>query len=178
MSSSRLDSTRLDSTGLDTSRDTSRSRVPASVRVLTLILGMLVIGAIQGGWAMVANPEDPLGMTTAFLDGTPVDSYFWPGMFLLGIALASLTTIVGLVFGWRWAWAAPIERAVGYRWPWLGAVATGGVLLVFEIIELFMVPFHPVMHPLVIGLSIVIIGLAFTPSARNHLGAGSLRVVE
>jgi hypothetical protein len=46
------------------------------------------------------------------------------------------------------------------------------------LIELFMVPFHPVMHPLVIGLSMVIIGLAFLPSARHHLRAGSLKVVE
>jgi hypothetical protein len=177
MSSSRLDS-RLDSTRLDASSHTSRARVPASVKVLTLILGVLAIGAIQGGLAMVMNPEEPLGMTTDFLDGTPVDSYFWPGMFLLGIAIASLLTIVGLLFGWRWAWAAPIEAATGHLWPWLGAVATGGVLLVFEVIELFMVPFHPVMHPLVIGLSMVIIGLAFLPSAQHHLRAGSLKVVK
>ena len=94
--------------------------------------------------------------------------YFWPGMFLLGIAVASVITIGGL-FGWRWPWAARIEAAVGYRWPWLGALSIGAVLLVFEIIELFLVPFHPVMHPLLIAASLAIIGLPLLPGARSFL---------
>jgi len=48
-------------------------------------------------------------------------------------------------------------------------LATGTVLLVFEIIELFMVPFHPLMHPLLIASSLAIIWLAVTPSTRGHL---------
>ena len=47
-------------------------------------------------------------------------------------------------------------------------MSTGVVLLLFEIIELFLVPFHPVMHPLLIAGSLAIIGLPFTQSARQH----------
>jgi hypothetical protein len=61
---------------------------------------------------------------------------------------------------------------VGYRWPWLGALSIGSVLLVFEIMELFMVPFHPVMHPLLIAASLAIITLILTPSARDFLRVG------
>jgi hypothetical protein len=133
------------------------------------LLALLVVGAVQGGIAMIRDPLQPLGMPTSFLDGTPIDTYFWPGVFLLAIAAASLVTILGLMLGWRWQWAAGIEGAVGYRWPWLGALATGTVLLVFEIIELFMVPFHPVMHPLLIAGSLAIVWLTVTPSTRAHL---------
>ena len=144
-------------------------RPPASVLALALLLLLLVVGALQGGLAMVTNPIDPLGMSLDFLSDAPVDDYFWPGMFLLGIAAASAVTMVGLVFPWRWAWARGIEGAIGYRWPWIGAMATGVVLLGFEVLELFMVPFHPLMHPLLIGGSVAIVALASTTSARRHL---------
>lgn len=147
------------------------ARLPASIVSLSLLLTALFVGAVQGGVAMVADPLNPLGMTTDWLDRSPVDDYFWPGVFLLGIAVASLLSVVGLILRWPWRWASRIERVIGFRWPWLAAVATGAVLLVFEIIELFVVPFHPVMHPLVLAGSAVIIGLALSPGAREHLAA-------
>ena len=116
---------------------------------------------------MVTDPVDPLGMSLDFLERAPVSDYFWPGMFLLGIAVASTLTMVGLFFGWEWPWARQIETAVGFRWPWIGALSIGSVLLAFEIIELFLVPFHPVMHPLLIAGSLAIVILVLTPSARR-----------
>lgn len=147
------------------------TRPPGSVTALAVLLGLLAIGAVQGGLAMVTNPIDPLGMSPEFLDGAPVDDYFWPGMLLLGIASGSLVTVSGLVIPWIWRWAARIEGFVGYRWPWIGAVAIGVVLLALEIIELFVVPFHPTMHPLLIAGALAIIVLPFTPSARRHMRA-------
>jgi hypothetical protein len=144
---------------------------PGTVTGLGVLLIVLIVGAVQGGVAMVTNPVDPLGMSLEFLEGAPVDDYFWPGLFLLGIALASGVITVGLFFRWDWRWAAAIEKAVGYRWPWIGAMSVGIVLLAFEIIELFLVPFHPVMHPLLIAGSSAIVILASTPSARRHLSS-------
>jgi hypothetical protein len=144
---------------------------PGTVTALGFLLIVLIVGAVQGGLAMVINPVEPLGMSLDFLDGAPVDDYFWPGLFLLGIALASSVTVVGLFFRWDWGWAAAIEKAIGFRWPWIGAMSVGIVLLAFEIIELFLVPFHPVMHPLLIAGSLAIVLLASTPSARRHLSS-------
>jgi hypothetical protein len=118
---------------------------------------------------MVIDPMEPLGMTVEYLERTPVADYTLPGLFLLGIAAASIVTIPGLLLGWRWPWASRIESTVGYRWPWVAAVAIGGILLVFEIIELFVVPFHPVMHPLLIAGSLAILILAMGSSARLYL---------
>ena len=146
-------------------------RIPGTIIALTVLLVLLTIGALQGGIAMVANPQEPLGMTVEFLEDAPVHTYFWPGMFLLGIAAASITTVVGLLTGWRWPWAARIEVRAGHRWPWLGSLAIGGVLLAFEIAELWLVPFHPVMHPLLIAASVALIALPCTRSARAHLRA-------
>jgi hypothetical protein len=142
---------------------------PVPVIALIVLLGLLVIGAFQGGLAMVTNPIDPLGMSPSFLEDTPVDDYFWPGMFLLGIGAASAITLSGLLIKWRWKWAAGIEGFVGYRWPWIAAIAIGAVLLTFEIIELFLIPFHPVMHPLLIAGSLAILVLTLTAPVRRYL---------
>lgn len=152
-----------------------RPRVPATLVSLAGLLTLLFVGASQGGWAMVIEPYEPLGMPITFLERTPIETYFWPGVFLLAIAAASLLTTVGILLGWRWKWASSIEEAVGYQWPWIGAVATGTILLIFEIIELFLIPFHPLMHPLLLAGSLAIIGLAGTGSARMALRAGRLR---
>ncbi|HEX2421156.1 MAG TPA: hypothetical protein VHL55_06130 [Acidimicrobiia bacterium] len=143
--------------------------MPVSLVMLTVLLGVLVIGTIAAAWAMITDPLEPLGMTTEWLENAPVDTYFWPGMFFVGVTLASLLTLAGLVLDWPWRWARGVESRIGYRWPWVAAVATGVVLLIFEIIELFLVPFHPVMHPLLIAVSLLIIGLPFTGSARQRL---------
>lgn len=83
------------------------------------------------------------------------------------MAVASVVTLVGLAFGWDWRWAHR-EASIGSRWPWPASLAIGVVLLAFELLELVMVPFHPIMHPLLIGLALVIIGLASTPASRRH----------
>ncbi|MFZ0015074.1 MAG: hypothetical protein WAL25_13270 [Acidimicrobiia bacterium] len=142
---------------------------PAAAHVLAGLLALLAVGAIQGGVAMVANPTGPLGMSLDYLERSPVDDYFWPGVFLLSVAVASILAVVGIEFEWQWNWAEPIERAIGHRWPWLASLAVGGLLLGFEIIELFVVPFHPVMHPLLIAVAVVIIALSLAPSTRDYL---------
>lgn len=149
--------------------ETTRRRPPPTVVGLLTLLALLVVGALQGGIAMVADPLKPLGMTVDFLERAPVHTYFWPGLFLLGIAAASALTFFGILFGRRWRWAGAIEGKAGHRWPWLGAIAIGVVLLVFEVVELFLVPFHPVMHPLLVAGSLALIWLPSTRSARAYL---------
>jgi len=150
-----------------------RPKLPGSVKGLALALGLLAIGALQGGVAMVIDPNEPLGMTLEVLSKAPVDSFLLPGLFLLGMAAASMVTLVGLIVGWDWRWARRIETSIGSRWPWPAALAIGVVLLAFELLELVMVPFHPILHPLLIGLALAIIGLASTPAARHHFEPGS-----
>ena len=149
----------------------SRNRLPVSIVVLSVLLGILAIGTFAAAREMITNPLEPFGMTTEWLEKAPVDTYLWPGMFFLGITMATLLTLAGLTLRWPWKSARGIEARTGYRWPWLGAVSTGAVLLLFEIIELFLVPFHPVMHPLLIAASLAIISLPFTHSSRRHFKA-------
>jgi hypothetical protein len=146
-------------------------RPPRPVAWLAGLLPVLAIVALQGGVVMVASPLEPMGLSADLLRHAPVDTYFWPGVFLLAIAAVALMITVGIVFGWRWNWAAPIERRLGFRWPWLGAVSVASALLVFEIIEVYTFPFHPILHPLLILWTVGILLLACSPSTRDHLRA-------
>jgi hypothetical protein len=160
------------STALDSPRRTpTTSGRPRSLLWLAALLGLLAIGAFQGGVAMVLDPIEPLGMSVDFLVRTPIDTYFWPGVFLLAIGAASVVTVLGLMSGWRWQWASSLERRVGYRWPWIGSVAIGTTLLVFEVLEVYLIPFHPLMHPLLIAASVAVLLLASAQSTRAHLRA-------
>jgi len=55
-----------------------RPKLPGSVKGLALALGLLAIGALQGGVAMVIDPNEPLGMTLEVLSKAPVDSTVGP----------------------------------------------------------------------------------------------------
>jgi hypothetical protein len=50
-------------------------------------------------------------------------------------------------------------------------VAVGTALLVLEVIELFTVPFHPILHPLMIAVGLISFGLPFTASLRHRYEA-------
>lgn len=143
-----------------------RSRMPRSVKGLLIALGLLSVGALQGGIAMVMDPHQPLGMTPEVLASTPLDSFLLPGLFLLGMAAASLITLFGVA---RRESRGRLSTATGSDWRRPVAIAIGVVLLIFELIELVLIPFQPVMHPLLIALALTIIGLGSAPATRAYL---------
>lgn len=146
-------------------------RPPHTVGWLAFLLPVLAIVAFQGGYVMVTDPLGPMEMTVEMLKRAPVDTFFWPGVFLLCLSAASLLATVGIVFGWHWHWAYRIEARLGYRWPWVASLSIGVTLLVLEIVEVYLIPFHPVLHPLLIVWSVGIILLTCAPSTMNHLRA-------
>lgn len=158
----------MPSTAVRPVRAATRSPLPGLARVLAAVLAFLTIGALQGGIAMLLNPDTPLGMTTQYLDGTPFDSYVLPGLYLVAVGVAAGITAAGITFRWHWKWASKIEAAIGYRWQWIGAVAVGVALLVLEVIELFTVPFHPIMHPLMIAVGLISVGLPLMAKIRRE----------
>lgn len=158
----------LVSTTRDRTRDSSY-RPPPTVVALTLILVLVAVGSLQGGIAMVTDPGAPLGMSPRHLDATPFDDYFWPGMFLLALAAASMVTIPGLLLRWEWRWAWWIESKVGYEWPWISVMAVGILLFSFEIIGLVFAGLPLLIHLLAVAVSLNLIALALTDSARSYL---------
>jgi hypothetical protein len=144
---------------------------PGTFIGLAWLLGLLLAISLPSAIMMVVDPTGAFGMSPTLLERAPIDSLFWMGMFLFGLSAALATSLAGMRFRWQWPWAASIQRATGLHWSWLGAVASGAVLVIFEIVELFFIDFSPVLHPMMLGFGVGIIGLASTRSVRAYLAA-------
>lgn len=76
----------------------------SSKKLLVPILLFLGIGGFVGGISFITKPDGSgLGMTTDFLARSPVDNYFWPGIFLLVFMGGwPFINIYGLLTRQRW----------------------------------------------------------------------------
>lgn len=73
------------------------------------LLGVLSLGGFIGGLSFVRDRTGAvLGAKLSWLQKTPVDDFFLPGLFLLGVyGIGSLLLMVGLA--WRWS-PGPVRR--------------------------------------------------------------------
>ena len=89
-----------------------QGRAGASAGRWSLVALELVIAAsaIYGGVGLARNG---LRMPVEWLEPTPFDSWLWPGLFLLMVIAAPMTTAALLeVFRSRWAFAASMVAAI------------------------------------------------------------------
>jgi len=136
---------------------TSPERPPGVVALIVAIAAQGLSG-VAGGLGLVMDPTgSALQIPSAWLEGSPFDSYFVPGLVLLTVlGLAPLVDVVGL---WR-----------GARWGWHGAVVVGGALIVWLVVEILVIGYQPEppLQAIYGVLGAVIVGLALLPSVRQH----------
>lgn len=84
-----------------------------ALRLTAVILELFVgIGGIFGGVEMIRHPLNPLGMTTALIEGSPFDTYTWPGILLLVlVGVVPCALAVGVVA--RTRGALPLSALFG-----------------------------------------------------------------
>jgi len=153
-------------------RPAKRRRESRALVSVVILLVLLAVPSAICGLEMINDPIGALGMTTDWLVRTPIDTFLWPGIFLLGLAAAALLSAAGFVMGFRWRWISRAENFFGYRWPWVGAVSTGVVLMAWIIVEVILLPtVHPVLHPGLFVWGLVIAGLPFTASMKTQFRA-------
>jgi len=110
------------------------------LRMLVVALEALMgVGGVYGGVSLM---RDTFGLPSEWIDGTPFDTWFWPGVLLL-----LLVAIPGLV-------AATVE-ALGRRWivPW--SLAYGLGLVLWILVQITMVPSF-FLQPVVAACGLVI----------------------
>ena len=146
---------------------------PLPVRILTILLVVLGIGAVGGGFAMVFGIGGESMLPDEYLDALPlVDSWVVPGLILMiGFGFGSLTVAFGV---WRrpaWAWLDGLERLTGHHWSWIATIVIGVGQVVWITLELVSIPFSVLMAIFgLFGLALALLPL--TRSVRNYLKAG------
>ena len=147
----------------------ARSHRPFPVHVITVLLALLGVGAIFGGWGLafggLALPDDYLEMLPL------VNSWVVPGLVLgIGFGLGSLFVLYGVVRRPRWRWLGFAERATGHHWSWIGVILLGLGHVVWIGIELVSIPFSFLMPTFgMVGLALATLPLL--PSVRHYLSA-------
>lgn len=133
---------------------------------------LLSVGALAGGLALMIGPNgEILPLPVAALDGSPFETYFWPGAVLFSVlGLGSMSVAIE---AWRRA-----------RWAPLLTVATGAVLLIWLAVQIAVIGYSsdPPLQPIYIGLGILIavVGAAWLRAGSNRTtvslaGAGRKR---
>jgi hypothetical protein len=104
-------------------------RRPVAVWSLLVLLLLQGIGGVAGGLALSVKPDGSvMQMPVSYLDGSPFSDYLAPGLILLLVlGVLPLAAAAGLWLGRRWAWYA--------------AVAVGGGLMIWILVEITIIPF-------------------------------------
>lgn len=151
------------------------SRRPRLLWPLIGLLGMLSLGGFIGGLSFVRDRTGAdLGARLSWLQKTPVDDFFLPGLFLLGVyGIGCLLLMAGLA--WRSS-PGPIRRLdarLGHHWAWIGAIGQGAVLVAWILYEFVVLPDQMLLQPILIGVGMLMVGLSLTPSLRRFYSVGA-----
>ena len=152
----------------------SSSSRPWQVWPLLGLLGFLSLGGFIGGLSFVLDSSGAgLGANVSWLQKTPVSDFFLPGLFILGVyGIGSAILMVGLV------WRTPVGPAPhrdatrGRRWAWTGTMAQGATLVIWILYEFVVLPEQILLQPILIGVGLLMVLLALTPSVRRFYTCG------
>lgn len=119
-------------------------------RTLVALEIFLAVNALGGGIYLMTDPDS--AMPIEWLDGTPLGSWFWPGVALI-VSIAVLpATVIAAAF-----------RARPYARP--GHMLAGAVLVGWICIQLAVIGYVSWMQPLMLALGLILVALG-TANAR------------
>ena len=134
---------------------TDRPRPRALYFYLLGALGLGVTALIGGGTLVLDSSGELMGLPIEWLDGTPFADYLVPGVILFGVlGVGSFVVVYGLLAYRKWAWYA--------------AVALGGALVVWIIVQLFLIQLFHVLHLIYGALGVALVALSLLPSVRTY----------
>ncbi len=147
---------------------------PATVIALVVLEAILAFFGFASGSQFILDPSGGThDMDTSILDGTPVGNFLLVGVFFVtcyGILPALI--IYGLFRLPRWRWTDPVNRWTGQNWAWTATAATGVMLIVWIIVEVYYIGspdgFPRFLQVTFAALGAVILALALLPRTRAY----------
>lgn len=114
------------------------------------------IGALFGGFAAISNPNEPMGISTEVLAGSPFDNFLIPGLFLF--CLIGMGNILAGILNWR-----------GSNWVGYYSGFFGGSLMAWILVQCWIMGDIVFLHLLyfVLGLMQAILGLLVLVNNRQ-----------
>jgi hypothetical protein len=142
------------------------SRLARVSVVLDVLLG---IGALAGGLVLIVAPRgEVMPLPVAALEGSPFDTYFWPGVILFMVL--GVGPLVAAWLAWQRHPMAPIAT-----------FGVGAALLVWVVVEIAIIGYsnEPPLQAiyLVMGFAISIVALGWLAEVRVLRPRGSTKEV-
>lgn len=164
----------IDATVTERSTASGHARRPRVLWAQIAAIATLTIGGFLGGVSFVVDPTGAgLGAKLSWLDRTPVRDFTLPGWFLLLVyGIGGSLVMVGLISK---ASPGPLRRLdawLGYHWAWAASIVLGGVLVLWIVYELLVMPETTWLQPALIAIGVVIAGVPFLSSMRRWFAIG------
>jgi len=147
---------------------------PISVTTLIVLEAVLAFFGFASGMQFIMDPSGGThDMDTSILEGTPVGDFFIVGLFFVTCyGILQVLTIYGLWKLPRWGWTDAMNRLTGQNWAWTGAAATGVILIVWIIVEVYYIGspngFPRLLQVTFALLGVAILALALLPRSRAY----------
>lgn len=146
--------------------------LPLGPAVLTILVALQALSGLGGGAFLVIDPSgELLGLPLSVLRRGPFVDFLVPGLILM-LVLGVLPAFVAAAL-WtrpRWPALAPLERAFGEHWSWVGAGVVGVGLVLWLAVELWAVGASSLLVAYAV-LALAIIAVALIPGTRRFYRA-------
>jgi hypothetical protein len=137
--------------------------------ILVLLLGLLSIGALFGGGALMISPSgDLLRMPKSNLGTAPFNDFFIPGLILFSVlGLLPAIVIIGLIKKPRWKIFESMNLLKDMHWAWSFSFYVSYAVIIW--IQVEMIFLHTVfwVHTFYIAYALIIIIILLLPPMRS-----------
>ncbi len=106
----------------------------------------VAVGALYGGVGLIA--DNSIGMLPEWLDGTPFTSWMLPGIFLLLVVAAPMTT-------------AAIAELRRLSWAYAASVVAGAAMVGWILAQLAIIQRYFFLQPIMAGSGVLVLVLAW-----------------
>ncbi|MBN1367901.1 MAG: hypothetical protein JW967_08230 [Dehalococcoidales bacterium] len=143
---------------------------PVTAWILIILHFFIGFGGIISGAMLIVRPDGELmDWTPEILAGTPFNSYLIPGIILvLLIGIFPIFAGFGMLKKPVWQGINIINPSRKYHWAWAASWAVGVILLVWIIVELFMVGYISILQPIVVAWGIITLILTLLPGLKRY----------
>lgn len=153
---------------------------PFACKLLIGLQGLLGVGAVFGGGALMLDPTGNLiGMPSDIMKVPLFPNYFIPGLILLFIlGICPLFVMLALIKKWAWSWGERLNIfSQTQLWAWAFSLYIGFALIIWIVVEAYIINGVSFIHLFYAGLGLLIQMVTLLPSVSEYYRRDSYRAV-
>lgn len=145
-------------------------KLPHTVKLLVLLHGLLGIGAIFGGGALILDPSgEMIGMPLDMMKVQLFSNYLIPGIILLIVlGIGPLIVMVELVLKRDCRVGEKMNVFLPMHWSWTFSMYVGFALIIWIMVQMYIIENVAIIHLIYVALALAIQLVTLLPSVRDY----------